>query len=173
MQLTVLVQGWYESSEEFAQVAAVAERLRDHLGGGEMARLVTELNQPGASSALIQRTFLQFARDLGFRDESKGLFAEYDNSALRPDYFMPLGATGILMEVERGKTTINNMDLLDFWKCHLCEHAQYLFLLVPTALRQNPVARPRNEYIAVTRRLRTFFVPRNYTNVRGAFVFGY
>jgi len=23
-----------------------------------------------------------------------------------------------LLEVERGKTTINNMQLLDFWKCH-------------------------------------------------------
>ena len=24
------------------------------------------------------------------------------------------------MEVERGKTTTNNKDFLDFWKCHLC-----------------------------------------------------
>ena len=48
---------------------------------------------------------------------------------------MPLADTGIILEVERGKTTINNMDLLDFWKCHICAHADYLFLMVPTELR--------------------------------------
>ena len=35
------------------------------------------------------------------------------------------------MEVERGKTVLNNMDLLDVWKCHICESANYLFLIVP------------------------------------------
>ena len=29
------------------------------------------------------------------------------------------------------------MDLLDFWKCHLCHHADYLFLMVPQALKHN------------------------------------
>ena len=110
---------------------------------------------------------------LGFVSESKGLFAPYETSALRPDYFRPLDDTGILLEVERGKTTINNMDLLDFWKCHLCEHANYLFLMVPTELRQNPSMPPRREYVTVVKRLSSFFVPRNYTNVRGLFVFGY
>lgn len=86
---------------------------------------------------------------------------------------MPIGDTGILMEVERGKTTINNMDLLDFWKCHVCDHAHYLFLLVPVALRQNETGTVRNEFQAVVRRLRTFFEPKNYTNVRAAYVFGY
>jgi len=45
---------------------------------------------------------------------------------LRPDYFLKLDDTGILLEVERGKTTINNMDLLDFWKCHLCRNTAKL-----------------------------------------------
>ena len=35
--------------------------------------------------------------------------------------------------------------LLDFWKCHLCRHTHYLFLLVPLALRQNPDMSPRKE----------------------------
>ena len=35
------------------------------------------------------------------------------------------------MEVERGKTTTNNMDLLDIYKCHICEEANHLFLFVP------------------------------------------
>ena len=75
--------------------------------------------------------------------------------------------------MERGKTTINNMDLLDFWKCHLCPDANYLFLLVPQALRQNENMSPRNEFATVDRRLSEFFRPRNYTNVRGLCVFGY
>ena len=77
------------------------------------------------------------------------------------------------MEVERGKTTINNMDLLDFWKCHLCDHAHYLFLMVPKELRQNELMSPRREYVTVVKRLSAFFRPGNYTNVRGLFVFGY
>ena len=61
------------------------------------------------------------------------------------------------MEVERGKTTINNMDFLDFWKCHLCEHANYLFLMVPQELRQNPTMSPRREYNTVVKRMASFF----------------
>ena len=79
----------------------------------------------------------------------------------------------MLLEVERGKTTINNMDLLDFWKCHVCPQAHYLFLLVPVALRQNPTMFPRNEFLTVCRRLSRFFSPRTYTNVRGLCLFGY
>ena len=65
------------------------------------------------------------------------------------------------------------MDLLDFWKCHLCEYANYLFLMVPQELRQNATMSPRREYNAVVKRMASFFVPRNYTNVRGLCVFGY
>jgi len=77
------------------------------------------------------------------------------------------------MEVERGKTTINNMDLLDFWKCHLCQHADYLFLMVPQELRQNTTMTPRREYNSVVKRMSSFFMRRNYTNVRGLHIFGY
>ena len=61
-------------------------------------------------------------------------------------YYLDLDETGIILEVERGKTTINNMDLLDFWKCHICVHAHYLILVVPVELRQNPTMTPRNEF---------------------------
>ena len=84
---------------------------------------------------------------LGFVSESKGLFAT-TRQALFVLTTSDRSTTGILLEVERGKTTINNMDLLDFWKCHLCEHANYLFLMVPTELRQNASMRP----VASTRR---------------------
>jgi hypothetical protein len=133
---------------------------------------VLAANQPGRSSGEVQNVFLKQARELGFRDESKGLFKEY-TSALRPDYFLPLADTGIILEVERGKTTINNLDLLDFWKCQICAHADYLFLLVPRELRQNPTMSPRREFATVSKRLATFFEPGNYTNVRGLCLLGY
>src|SRR5690348_4492686 len=98
-------------------------------------------NMPGRSSSEIQSIFSPLAKRIGFVDESKGLFANYANPAVRPDFYLPLKGSGILMEVERGKTTINNMDFLDFWKCHLCEHANYLLLAVPQILMQNTTSR--------------------------------
>ena len=141
------------------------------IGCSTIAR-INVANQPGSSSAAVQATFGDYAQELGFENERTGLFGT-DEFALRPDYFLKLDGTGILLEVERGKTTINNMDLLDFWKCHLCRHAHYLFLIVPIALRQNPTMSPRNEFATVTRRLQRFFVADNYTNVRGLCLFGY
>jgi hypothetical protein len=162
----------FEHSEELAMVRDIAARLLGHLNSPGSLAGIAAANLPRASSRSIQQVFEAFAAELGFVDESPGLFRDY---GLRPDYFLPLASagTGILIEVERGKTTINNMDLLDFWKCHLCAHAHYLFLLVPRALRQNDRMSPRNEFQAVCRRLASFFEPRNHTNVRGLFVFGY
>jgi hypothetical protein len=116
-------------------VNAVAKSLLDHLNTPEAQDLLALANLPGQSSAMVQGSFNVFATDLGFVDESKGLFEAYKNRAVRPDYFRRMRDTGILMEVERGKTTTNNMDFLDFWKCHLCEHANYLFLMVPQERR--------------------------------------
>ena len=159
--------------EEFARVEGVAQQLYVHLNKPRALKGIAASNQPGTSSVLIQGVFRPFAKKLGFVDESNGLFSEYETRGLRPDYFMPLGSTGILLEVERGKTIINNMDLLDFWKCHLCSHAHYLFLLVPCALRQNESMKPTNAFLTSSKRLGTFFTPGNYTNVRGLFLFGY
>lgn len=158
---------------EFATISAIAEKLFAHLNTEDARAKIALANKPGASSAAVQAVFRDYALSLGFVDESKGLFQGYETSALRPDYYLKVGETGILLEVERGKTTINNMDLMDFWKCHLCRHAHYLFLLVPKALRQNQSMKARNEYAYVVRRLGTFFSEGNYTNVRGLFVFGY
>jgi hypothetical protein len=171
--LTEFVQSPFIESAEFIQVRDIAYKLRAHLDTPDARLRIAEAHQPGRPSANVQAAFGEFARDLGFRSEVKGLFSSYSTSGLRPDYYLALESTGILLEVERGKTTINNMDLLDLWKCHLCEYARYLFLLVPIALTQNVDMRPRNEYVSVCKRLATFFVERNYTNVRGLFIFGY
>src|SRR5688572_26402933 len=172
ISLRKYVQAELEASDEWRRVAGLADELRDHLSTDEALARISEANQPGRSSAFVQATFGEFVREMGFENEKAGLFvaAEF---ALRPDYFLRLGDSGILLEVERGKTITNNMDLLDFWKCHLCRHAHYLFLLVPVALRQNPTMSPRNEFAAVARRLQRFFVAGNYTNVRGLCLFGY
>jgi hypothetical protein len=173
IQLKEFVQKPWENTAEYAEVRGIARVLHSRMSRRATLASILAANQPGHSSALVQAAFVDHARVLGFVNESKGLFASYETSALRPDFFRPLGDTGILLEVERGKTTINNMDLLDFWKCHLCEHAHYLFLMVPKELRQNPSMPPRREYATVVKRLSSFFVPRNYTNVRGLFIFGY
>lgn len=168
-----MVQDASSGSPEWAEVLALAESLVAHLEEPAVAARLEEANQPGQSSAMVQDVFVQEARRLGFVDESKGLFRTYTSSALRPDYYRPVGRTGVIMEVERGKTTINNMDLLDFWKCHICEHASYLFLMVPSELRQNPTMSPRREFATVSKRLESFFVPGNYTNVHGLVLLGY
>lgn len=172
MERVDFVQKQYRSTEQYGRVVGIADELQSHLQNELVVEAILEANQPGRSSAVVQSVFLQQARELGFSDEPKQLFKEYA-SALRPDYFMPLDGTGIILEVERGKTTINNMDLLDFWRCHICAHADYLFLLVPQELRQNPTMSPRREFATVTKRLSTFFEPGNYTNVRGLCLFGY
>jgi hypothetical protein len=172
ISLNKYVQAPISASDEWKRVASIADDLQAHLSTEEALARIREANQPGRSSAVVQATFGEFVRDLGFESETTGLFGAGE-FALRPDYFLKLGDTGILLEVERGKTTINNMDLLDFWKCHLCQHARYLFLLVPLALRQNPTMSPRNEFAAVSRRMQSFFLAGNYTNVRGLCLFGY
>ena len=112
-------------SRIYSRVESIADRLHEHLNHPETIHRIAIVNQPGNSSSKVQDAFLEFAQQLGFESERKGLFKD-SGLALRPDYFLPLGETGILLEVERGKTTINNMDLLDFWKCHLCGEANHL-----------------------------------------------
>ena len=169
---TVYVQHAHRDSGEHRQVEEISDRLLQHLNTDAAQALMLQANMPGVSSAEVQATFLPFALEQGFTSEAKGLFLEYKNN-LRPDYYRSVGESGILLEVERGKTTTNNMDLLDFWKCHLCRHADYLFLMVPQALRHNHAMTPKKEYNSVVKRLDTFFVPGNETNVRAVHIFGY
>lgn len=158
---------------EYEEVTGISDALLTHLNLSTTQTLIQSTNVPGASSSLVQGTFLAFASELGFRDEARGLFADYPNPGLRPDYYMPVGESGILLEVERGKTIINNMDFLDFWKCHICRSAHYLFLMVPQVLVQNEARPPTRPYAAVVKRMASFFLPGNETNVRALHVFGY
>jgi hypothetical protein len=173
----VLMKSWFRTDKadmaEFRRARDVADDLLRYLNEPQVIARINSANIPGASSSTIQEVFIEHARNLGFQSECEGLFENCANRALRPDYYLPIGESGILLEVERGKTTINNMDLLDFWKCHLCERANFLFLMVPRELRQNGEMSPRREFNTVSKRMSAFFEPRNYTNVHGLWVFGY
>ncbi|HET8570130.1 MAG TPA: hypothetical protein VFM93_14215, partial [Candidatus Limnocylindria bacterium] len=136
--VTRFVRSDWSTSAEFTAVASVAGTLLERLNIAEIQAALASAHAPRAPSSRVQAAFLHVAEELGFRNEAAGLFAEYQ-SRLRPDYFLPVGTTGVLLEVERGKTITNNMDMLDFWKCHLCAHANYLFLLVPQLLRHGDI----------------------------------
>ena len=173
--MNTFVQNNYKNSSEWQSVCEIAEALDTYLQSSDIQEKISLANVPGARSQEIQDIFLVEALRLGFIDESQGLFGDYTNNRLRPDYFLALpNGSGIILEVERGKTNQNNMDFLDFWKCHICTHAHYLFIMVPYELRQNNsgrvVGRP---YKTVSDHFSSFFMPKNYTNVRGAVVFGY
>ncbi len=154
------------------EVCTIADAPHTELNSDEVIGRIANANQPGRSSAEVQSAFKPSATRLGFDSERKGLFAD-SITGLRPDYYRSVGPTGIILEVERGKTTINNMDLLDFWKCHLCYEASYLFLLVPKALRQDDSMSPRNEYATVERRLAPFFEPGYGATLQGLCLYGY
>ena len=162
-----MVQQQFEDSDEWCEVLELEDLLVEHLEQPEVGLQLDKANQPGQSSGVVQGAFAEEARRLGFADESKGLFDSYSSSALRPDYYRPVRETGVILEVERGRTTDNNMDLLNFWKCRICEHAAYLFLMVRTERRQNPTKSPRRGFVTVARRLVSFLGPGTYTNVRG------
>ncbi len=167
------VQADAASGADWYEVVRLADELVAHLEDAEVSQRILAVNRPAASSREVQDVILAEALRLGFRDESKGLFADYRTSALRPDFYRPVGTSGVILEVERGKTTINNMDLLDFWKCHICEYASYLVLMVPSELRQNLTMSPRREFATVANRLESFFREQTYTNVLGLVLLGY
>lgn len=158
--------------KEWSLIEALAQQLLARLNAPATFERLSAANRPGSSSAGVQAACKAEAEAIGFVSERTGLFAD-SVAGLRPDYYLRVGDVGVILEVERGKTTTNNMDLLDFWKCHICPTANYLFLLVPQELRHNESMAPKREYESVKRRLQQFFEPGNYTNVRGLCLFGY
>jgi hypothetical protein len=157
----------------FSKVDAIGDALHKHLCRSEILLKLADANQPGNSSAKVQSVFSDFAKSVGFVSEKKGLFRNYITSGLRPDYYLKIGDSGILLEVERGKTIMNNMDLLDLWKCHICKEADYLFLMVPSKLAHNSENNTYNTFKKVVDRMSPFFQEGNYTNVKALFIFGY
>ena len=172
VELKVLAKADQTRLEQFERAQDLAQQLLLHMNTPEIQREIEARHVLGASSHEIQSLIEPGVVLLGFSSEKKGLFAEYPTSALRPDFYLPIGDSGIILEVERGKTTTNNMDLLDLWKCHICRGADFLFLVVPQ-VRPSASGSRLLLYRQVCNRLLTFFEPENYVNVDAAFVFGY
>jgi hypothetical protein len=174
IEFEVLKKKDVESLESFTRADAMAKELRQYLEQENTRQQILDCHKLGAPSTLIQALVSKKVTSLGFVPEKRGLFRTSPVPALRPDYYCPMGdSSGILLEVERGKTTTNNMDLLDLWKCHICEHAEYLFLLVPQK-RTSANGTVLWQFKQVKRRLGVFFVePKNYVNVNAVHLFGY
>ena len=156
--LNVLVQPEIRDTATWQQADKMARHLLEHLETMAVVEGISAANRPGMSSFGIQTVIQPFLDELGFRSEARGLFAD-SVPRLRPDYFLPLPGDGLILEVERGKTIDNNMDLLDFWKTHICVHANFLFLLVPLSYQSNETMNSKSLFDTVYRRLATFFTP--------------
>ena len=162
-----------EKTSEYIIVANIANELKSYLDSEIIQSQISEAHKFEAKSSDIQAIFSDKANQLGFVSEKKGLFKNYQTAALRPDYYKLLSEkTGIIIEVERGKTVLNNMDLLDIWKCHICENANYLFLIVPH-MRHSGDGSTSSTYPKVVKRMQSFFIEENYINVDAIFIFGY
>lgn len=111
-------------------------------------------------------------KNLGYGEELQG---QYDDLKLRPDFVKNIGSNGIILEVERGKTLDNNMDFLDFWKCHIHPRYSYLILLVPIWYKSNSTDKSPKQlhFSTVCKHYSYFYRENNYTNVKGTVVIGY
>lgn len=173
VEFAELKKAGIDETTAFRAVSAKADELRRHLEEPQIQQRIRERHVHNANSTGIQEVILEGLTRLGFQNEKTGLFSEYEVRALRPDYFCAVNnTTGILVEVERGKTLPNNMDILDLWKCHICPHANYLFLIVPK-VRHKRDGQETPQFSKVLRRLAPFFEPANYVNVDAVFLFGY
>lgn len=157
---------------EFFMAQTIAKEIYGYMCSPDIAEKLSKTHQVNAKSHQIQEIILPKCLALGMSSEKKGLFSSYDTAQLRPDYYIALNNTGLIMEVERGKTTNNNMDLLDIWKCHICEQAEYLLLVVPI-IRQTNNGGKTKIYEHVIKRISALFKIQNYVNVKGCFIIGY
>ncbi|KAB1232334.1 hypothetical protein [Chryseobacterium viscerum] len=164
-----LIKNGISNRKDIKQAKEIAEILEKYLKTEEIKSKIDLAHKIYASSREIQEIFIDKTKELGFSSERKALFKDYN---LRPDYFIDLkNNKGIIIEVERGKTLANNMDLLDVWKCHICPVANILFLIVPNIRQTN--SKTENIYPRVLKRISSFFLEENYVNVDAIFLFGY
>ena len=167
------VQEEYYDSDEWRLVRGLSNKFYEFLNLPNTMELIEEKNRPGVKSHEIQEIILLQSNELGFKSEKEGLFSNYQKK-VRPDFYKQIGETGIIIEVERGQSLQNNNIFKDFWKCHICEKVNYLFLFVPQKLVQNTSnLSGERTFKRVCDNLDPFFETQNYTNVRGLSVFGY
>jgi len=157
-------------AREVAGVRTIALKLRDALAASVASDALAQIAPIGGTSHEVDAVVRPIAESLGFTSQRKDLFADYP-TRLRPDWFRTVGTSGILLEVERGKTLTNNMDLLDLWKCHICREAHHLFLVVPLKVQRTNGT--ESVYSRVVSRMHTFVMPENKVDVVSIAVLGY
>jgi len=162
-----------EESPNLLAAINLATEVLEVLHIDSVKKAISTVHHVGASSHKVQAAIIKEVESLGFQSEKKGLFANFDVSGIRPDYFKALPGGGVLFEVERGKTIANNMDLLDVWKTHICEEAKHLFLMVPL-IRATNKGGQQKVFNTVEKRIGAFFaenvVPVDIDSVH---LFGY
>lgn len=160
----VFVQPDFENEPAFSIFRKDAEAIEHYLNQHQGE--VKEQNKMGFDSKKIQKMVESLCKELGYETESK---KEYG----RPDFFKKLGPgkNGIMIEVERGKTLNNNMDLLDFWKCHTNRDTNCLILIVPEKVPRK--TRPQAIAKSVLNRIGAMFKDGNYTNVKAVAIISY
>ena len=178
IQMKVFARRDKDSSEEWELFCKLCDKLHVLLGSEAIYGKIKEAHVHGASSKDVQDKFIKELcskkSNFNFSSEKKGLFSNYPTANLRPDYFCKITEDiGVLLEVERGKTIHNNMDIYDFWKCHICTEASFLILIVPMQIKHKHRNTPLKAFEKVCERLEPFFQDPNYTNVWGLTVFGY
>jgi hypothetical protein len=160
-------------SAALSKVDELAVKVQSILQKSDIQNAISAVHKVGASSFSVQEALIGEMEMLGFESEKKGLFADFDVSGIRPDYFRNMEGGGILFEVERGKTIANNMDLLDVWKTHICQEAKHLFLLVPI-IRTTQKGGEQKTFNSVEKRIGAFFAPNVPSiDVASVHLFGY
>src|SRR5438067_8927731 len=86
--------------KEFRQASSIAVQLADYLSLTKVRREIRKHHKPHASSHEIQAIIKKEVELLGFQSEKRGLFSSYPVAALRPDFYRPVGRSGIILEVE-------------------------------------------------------------------------
>ena len=100
------------SKTELKEVFKIAKKIENFLNKEETSKKIFKLNVKNVVSQKIQKVITDFVvPELGFKSEKEDLFKKYETNKLRPDFFLKVRETGILLEVEKGKTITNNMDL--------------------------------------------------------------
>lgn len=145
----------------------LVQRIEEVLGSDAYLASVSH----GASSSVFQSLVEPVLTSNGFSSEISHTVAD---ASFKPDFVMNTHKFSIMVEVERGKTLDNNMDMLDMWKCHIHPTTRHLILLVPIWYeKQGNSPSCTSTFSRVCRRMAPFFAPGNETNVHSLHVVGY
>lgn len=124
----------------------------------------------GVSSSSMQALVHESIWNLGFASEQHN---RVGLAGFKPDFIDQ--DSRVIIEVERGKTIDNNMDMLDMWKCHVHPTATHLILVVPVWYQTgtDQIVVKAATFSKVCARIGLFFETGNETNVRAAAIIGY